>query len=355
MRTIDDMIDSAAMLDSGKHDHVLTPRFVGRRVSVHEDLVPCLMEHQATTHLCGRMSQRLVGRPPVPAGFFNETCDDAMYAYNLNTLIDRIVAKKGKSKRGGKTDWMFRCHGDHVRAVVGENYPAFGLDGMFENRTLLEAMHRIAFSQPQHTVVRPFVSRDRVICKVIFKDVRDGAEHYGLGAAFSNSEIGDGLFEVYGLIQRHSCTNSIVIDQGMRYKHVGGVGKFHAALSELIVSMGEAGKSAAEWLERMIFAKTIEIPDIGAMIDGVAKGYGWDDVVKLEMGIGTEGRSTLGGLVNGITWAAHRVYGDKPELMFELEQAAATILKQGIDRHEKARRRLDAVEYVPVPRQRVAA
>jgi hypothetical protein len=352
MKSIDEMVEAAALLDAGKHDHVLTPVFEGRRVSVDTDLVPCLMEHQATTHLAGRLSARLPNRPPVPAGFLNDTCDDDMYAYNLNKLIGRITAK------GGKTDWMFRCHDDHVRAVVGQNYPAFGLDGMWENRTLLETMRLIVKSQSNPNIIRPFVSRDRTICKVTFKDVTIGSEHFGIGSAFSNSEVGDGQFEVYGLIQKASCTNSIVINQGWKIKHVGGVFKFHNALDELAKSLGAAGTMAAEWLNKMMYSQRIEIPDFSAAIENISKGYGWDDAVKIEIGIGSEGRENVYGLVNGVTWAAHRQFGDKPDLMFEMEQAAATLLNQYVEHYEKRERRgLGATEFVPVrpQRERVAA
>lgn len=344
MKTISDMLDVASRLDSGKHDHVLTPNFIGRTVQVHEDLLPCRMEHQATTHLCGRLAQRLSGKPPVPASFFNTTCDDDMYAYNLNRLIGRITEK------GGKTDWLFRCHDANVRAVVSERYPTFGLDGYWENRTLLETLYRIVRSQPQHNLVRPHVDRDKLIAKVTFKDVRIGGEHFGIGAAVSNSEIGDGQFEIYGLIQRHACTNSIVIDQGWKIKHVGGVGKFHAALSELVASLGEAGQMAAEWLNAMMYSKEIVIPDLSEAIEKVAKGFGWDEAVTLEIGVGTEGQSNVFGLVNGITWAAHRVYGDKPEVMLGMEQAASIVLDRYVTQHERTHGQVRALEFVPAQR-----
>lgn len=347
MKTINDMLDMAAKLDQGKHDHVLTPQFIGRTVRVHEDLMPCAMENQATTHLCGRLAQRLIGRPPVPAGFFNNTCDPDMYAYNLNRLIGRIT------ERGGKTDWLFRCHDTNVRAVVSDRYPTFGLDGYWENRTLLETLRRIVQRQSSHNLIRPHVDRDRLIAKVTFKDVVAGGKHWGLGAAMSNSEIGDGQFQIYGLIQCRECTNSIVIDQGWSIKHVGGVGKFHAALSELAVSLGEAGTLAAEWLNTMMYSQEIVIPDIGDAIDKVAKGFGWDEAVSIEMGVGTEGQSNVFGLVNGITWAAHRVYGEKPDLMLQMEQAASVVLDKYVRQHER-NGQFRVLEFVPARVQQAA-
>ncbi len=319
VRSISDMVDVAYQYDQAKHDHVLSPHFNGRYVTVEPNMAPCVMEDGAIIGLCGRLTQRL-GKP-IPSAYFRHV-DADIFEHALNRHIEQ-------SK---KQQFMLRCSNDRVRAVVSDRYPAFGSDGMFENRLMLETLHRIVHAHGPHTLVRPTITRDNLTCKVVWKDLNTPDGVYGVGCLITNSEVGDGAFGVSALIQRHSCTNSIVFDVGQfeegrkRIPHIGGTAKFIVAMQELDKARGAATMEAMHWLQRLLDARSVVIRDIHSEIEKLAKQYKWDEATTIQVGIGTEGQPTVAGLVNGITWAAHQASQDA-DGMLEMERLGAYVLR----------------------------
>jgi len=192
-----------------------------------------------------------------------------------------------------------------------------------------------------HRLVRPHVSRDKIVARVLFYDQQVRNDVYGLGWYIANSEIGDGAFEVGAIIKRGSCDNTIAFDTenthvGMladgewrggfkRIPHIGGTNKYLVALQELASAHGTAIEAAMVYLNSFLASQKIEIPDMEAELKKMAKAYGWDEELMVSVAIGTEGQANVFGLVNGITWAAHTHVAD-PIQGFEMEKIAGKLL-----------------------------
>jgi hypothetical protein len=54
------------------------------------------------------------------------------------------------------------------------------------------------------------------------------------------------------------------------------------------------------------------------VIAGLCKQYGWGEDTKTRIAVGTEGRETRFGLINGITWAAHEVKNADEQSDYEI-------------------------------------
>ena len=83
---------------------------------------------------------------------------------------------------------------------------------------------------------------------------------------------------------------------------------------------------AATMVDSLIEADNEEI-DISAVLRSLAKQHGWGEPVQDAILMGTEGRQTRAGLVNGVSYAAHTAV-DEPTDQYELEVLAGGLLFQ---------------------------
>ena len=72
-------------------------------------------------------------------------------------------------------------------------------------------------------------------------------------------------------------------------------------------------------------AEEEQIPDFEAVLSGLARQHGWAQPVHSAVLIGTEGNTTRAGIVNGITYAAHRAV-EHPNDQVDMEILGGAIL-----------------------------
>lgn len=214
-------------------------------------------------------------------------------AYLLNQHVKTVPAESD--------NWFVRSYQSTVRAVLSKGYTNIG------NTELLELADQVIKQNPsaELTLVRPHLTPNTLHLKVVWKNVNVGKDgDYGLGVYIGNGEIGNRRLSIFPMIQRHSCTNSIIIDsdRGAEFIHRGSR---ESKMVILRATIAEVFPVAAEWLNKMILADGEKIPHFSDVIAGLAKEYGWSDRAAMNVAVGTEAHETRAGLVNGITYAAH--------------------------------------------------
>lgn len=200
----------------------------------------------------------------------------------------------------GSGRFMVRTYDNTVRAVLSEDYTPIA------NTELLEMVQSVIETEKATGVktVRPFLTPDSLSLRTVWRNINRGGGSWGIGVYISNGEIGNNRLRMYPLLQRHSCTNSIIVEsgKGVEFIHRGS----RAAKMVIMRSvMAEMFPLAAQALEKMIEAEAEQLPSFMSVLDGLATRYEWSDEVKLNVALGSEGRQTRAGLVNGVTYAAH--------------------------------------------------
>lgn len=218
--------------------------------------------------------------------------DPELRATNLNNHLERMNGAV----------WLVRAYDEACRAVVSEGFTTIS------NTEILDVLAGVVEQNqtPDFKLVRPSVTPDEINIKTVWKDVRRGGGNYGIGVYVGNGEIGNRRLRIYPIIQRHSCTNSIIVehDKGIDFVHRGN--KF-TKMVQIKSIIAELFGLAAEVLEKMIAAEAEAIPQFTDVLAGLSAHYGWDDKTYATVAIGTEGKDTRAGLVNGITFAAHTI------------------------------------------------
>lgn len=206
------------------------------------------------------------------------------------------------------TVWLVRAYDDACRAVLSEGFTTIG------NTELLDVLAGVVEQNltPDFKLVRPSVLPDEINIKSVWKNVRKGGGDYGIGVYIGNGEIGNRRLRIYPVVQRHSCTNSIIVehDKGIEFVHRGN--KF-TKMVQIKSVIAELFGLAAEALEKMIAAESEAIPRFTDVLAALAVQYDWDEKTHTTVAIGTEGKDTRAGLVNGITYAAHAIEREPSE------------------------------------------
>jgi replicative DNA helicase len=130
----------------------------------------------------------------------------------------------------------------------------------------------------------------------------------------TNGEIGQAKVRVLPLIQRHSCTNSIIVDDENAVS-VTHRGDWDYLQFRLLNALKNVFKLSFDWLQKVLDAEQTPIEDFTSVLEELSKQYGWTEEQKTSVAIGTEGQETLGGLVNGISYAAHEAVKDPSEMI----------------------------------------
>lgn len=263
--------------------------------------VPLALTDWAFNQICAKMGVAAFGRGStkgLPADYLM-ALQSKVRAYLLNYHLSDEYFKDSK--------WFIRANGDTCRAILSESY------ARIDNTEMLELLGSMVKEQPVpgFRVIRPHVTPDSINIKTIWKDINpnnNGGGNFGIGVYLGNGETGNRKLRLYPMIQRHACDNSIIIE------HEGGAEFFHRGLRVtkmlLIKSLfAEIFGIAADALDRMLKAERESIPDFQDVLSGLARRHGWDDSTVITVATGTEGQETRAGLVNGITYAAHRIFG----------------------------------------------
>jgi hypothetical protein len=302
--------------------------------------VPGGFERVANLNLETNALRQLLGRVSVP--FFGKgngtTMDSAdwetmlakypkYFAAVMNDLIPQLESK----------GLIVRTHGKDIRAILTDRY------GIVDNTQVLNAVREILVASgnemPDLQVVKSEVTRDRLDMRIVFQNPKiknpeivpqgetrrgdSGNRPYGFGAFVGNEETGRGGLSVKALIQRHGCTNSIIVEHkdNIQLRHLG---ETQVLLGRLQQSFADILPVAAQTLNRIYEVTNKALPNLTDVLSGLSKQYGWDDDTAKQVLIGTEGQETVMGLVNGVSFAASKIEDSASRV--EMETQAGAIL-----------------------------
>jgi hypothetical protein len=322
---IEHLVEESEALDEWKSDYGPAPvdgyyrlGADGRmQVSIDIDdngVVPYDMTEWAFRQMCGRLGK--VAHPgssrSLPATYLL-ACPAPLRAENVNHWIDR----------SGGERWFARTYKDEVRAILSDRYATL------DNTTVLkwtdEALETgNASSIRTHNTT---LTADVLHLRVLFREVDANEGAYAIGAYITNGEIGNRRMGVYPLVQRHSCTNSIMIPNGKYswdHRHIGNI---QVRRHTFAASIFEVLDGAAEALERLMAADD-PLPDFEEHLDRLVEERGWTSKQRDQILIGTEGRRSLFGIVQGVSSAANEV--EDSDEQADLQMEAGQILFQGV-------------------------
>lgn len=320
------LAEAALEHDRGKHDLIVAAKELNFLTVESSMMLPGVLLPDGTSkiiepwglqQLCAKLGPVVFGKgsgKSLPYDYFSAVSSD-LACHNLETHCQRSDAR-----------WMLRCHGERLRAVLDSKFPGGQVDGMFENRAYLEILRSFVDENEQATLLTSsHIDRDDLHLRIIWKSVntpQDGI--YGLGVYIGNSEVGRRKLQVLPLIQRTKCTNSIVGVAGdsLQLAHRGNYAAMRVMFKAAISSVLEG---SAELLARMLKAEEQKIENFADTLAKLAKDYGWTAAVHDQVLIGSEGKETLAGIVNGMTYAAQKL---DPNAQAELEQAAGKLLQK---------------------------
>lgn len=241
-----------------------------------------------------------------------------LFAINMNRAIARMPEK---------STWTVRTFENEVRAVLSKDYLIIDNDEMLgmlnDILTTQQAVHRIS--------TRSFINPDNMSVDVLFKDIYtgkgDGNGGFSLGVRVMNGETGKWKGGVYPIIKRHSCDNSITTDNRDLCYEFRHSGQNTAAAKRVLIAeaIGRILPFAAELVNGLIEAEEQQLPRFNDIVEGLSIKYGWGESITHTVFAGSEGKQSVAGIVNGLTFAAHKGT-DNPEKRVEMETAGGNIL-----------------------------
>ena len=244
----------------------------------------------------------------LPYGYARE-CPPNLRATNLNFWREDLPQDR---------KWFLRFNGDQCRAVLSDRYSPLANSELAEY--LLEQFG------DGYDIVRPYYDPDTLHLKFVTMADPDDS-NYAYGVYVGNGETGNRSLTVAGFVQRHACTNSIILtDNRWRVTHVS------KTKSEYLLTVrswvAEAMQLSMDQRERLAAAALEEVEDFTNVIERLCKQNGLTNEVRDSVLMGTEGQKTVMGLVNGLSWAAHQQ--DDPELQIDMEVLAGKYLQHGL-------------------------
>lgn len=315
---ISDLLYRSEEMDRGKSDSVVAPsqlRWLGKCASFQfgaesvwadgSGSTPLPLNLHAFRQVCSKLgaavwngtNRRQAPQRSLPVDFLLALPDE-IAERNMNWATENYASTFPKRK------WMWREYESepqegvstrNIRAVVDGLYPAIS-----NTELLYKASEMIAGGE--HKLVRPHLTPDEMNVRIALRDV---GENYAIGVYIGNSEIGTSKIRILPFIQRHSCTNSIVsVDGGMELVHRGDI---HALRVQAIAAMAQSLHATGAMLEKMVEAEKELVPNFQAVLRGLSLQYNWTEEISSAVTLGTEGQATRAGVVNGVTYAAHKI------------------------------------------------
>lgn len=292
----------------------------GNPKNVLSAMLPLKPNERAITHLCWKLGAAY-DLNSLDKQYFLALQDKApdLLAANLNHAIERMPVTKG---------WTVRAYEQTARAVLSDEYL------IIDNDTMLQTLNDVLVEDgTEHRISnRSFVNVDNMCVDIRFKDVvtpkadRGGNTKWGLGIRIRNGEVGDWSGGVYPALWRSGCDNSFALDDRTHsfvFKHFGQ--RTLASKKVMLkAAMAEILPFAATMLETMIEADGRELPKFGDVVNGLGLKHGWSEEFTQAVFSGSERNESVAGLLNGITWAAHKVA--KQEATVDAEFLAGRLL-----------------------------
>jgi len=290
---------------------------------------PLQINDRAFSQMCGKMGKVIMAdyrERTLPENYLR-----ALPAGLRADLLNSHAQAMGTEK------WLVRTYEDRARAVLSDRY------GQFDNSEILDllvqAMEADDGLKESTKPVRCFLDEDAMHVKIVWPNVTKGKDGgpYGIGFYVGNGEVGNYRARIYPVVQRHTCTNSIILrkEAGFEMYHKGDITAkrvmFKASLLEVFQGAGEV-------VQKMIEAEEEQLPQFSDILAGMTKQYNWSDREKMAVAAGTEGKTTRGALVNGVTYMAHTLYGDNHDTMVEWEMVGGDLLVAPDSVFSRARR-----------------
>lgn len=229
------------------------------------------------------------------------------FAMVMNELLDKYAQRSGRETSA----LLVRTFKKEARAIFTSMY------GAVNNTDMLNALKTIIEpsleQMPDIRSVRSEVTADDLHVQIVFRNITakeagydegNAKGTYGTGISVRNNEIGKGGIKVSSMIWRSSCTNSITVhnESAIDMRHVGSP---QALLTMLKAGMIQILKIVPKYANMFFEAEYQALPELSSIVAGMSKEYGWSEPFKDAVLIGTEGVSTLAGLINGVSFAAH--------------------------------------------------
>lgn len=286
--------------------------------------------YSLTKHAFTQMASKL-GQVAFPRTSKSLPTDALMAWQNLFPAETAALLNKHLEKR---SDMFLRTYGTSARAVLSTQYVDFPNTRLLQmvNDALplaeksLGQMGNVQMGKSFCTV-----TPDYLHARITLTNVMTDEGEYGLGVYIGNDEVGNGRLRVLPGVQRFSCQNSMVFDYDT------GLSLVHRGLNSLNANLVAASilnsfKIGMENLNVLLKAREIGIPDMSGEIEKLAKQYNWSVGIKNSVIMGTEGKENLFGLVNGLTFAAHKQH-ENDDNRVSLELLAGKMLIQRSNKH----------------------
>lgn len=278
-------------------------------------------------HALDQLGERLASSHGAPIARYVKAWDAETQEYLLNKHVSKYVAQPNNPRA-----WMVRSFAGDARAVLSQGYATIN------NNKLFTEFEKLTHGQnlPDLQVApQSYVGPDSMRFDTVWRNVNpvggvDGG--YGVGISFTNNYIGTGKFTAACLLWRGKCRNSIRVnlnESSLSMVHRGASAE-HLAVASIRAFINAMIEQSGAVVEAMVQAENavIDVPDWGALFDAALPGATkLTDKERDFALIGTEGRNTIGGLINAFTFAAHQP-GVSDARALELENAAGVLLMQ---------------------------
>lgn len=292
--TLQDLLDISREQDEAKDDFktkVSEFRFIEESGQIE---IPTMFGPRVNLRLNDRalmQATKKVG-PPRPPFTYLRDCPPHLKGYNLEQTRRELL--KGKPDQ----EWFVRAYQGESRAILSGMYTPIS------NTEILETTIELIGDTP-HKLIRPRIHPDYLFLKVQVadKDTADG--NYGIGAFIGNGEVGNYKLQVSSFVQRGPCANTIRYNKGgWEHKHIHISREMVFAF--LKAHIAEAFKLGPTLIDAVVRAQANKMPDLADVVTGLVKKHGLSQDARDNILLGTEGAYTSMGLVNGLSFAAHR-------------------------------------------------
>lgn len=330
--------------DDGKMQYTQASQLAG--IQVVDTSAPLGFTDEAFSQLLGRFSQSFFGYGKSHT-MKREDWQMIQRAYpqQFATIMNDVLSKYAQKTRNNGL--LMRTYDENIRAIFTSLY------GIVDNTQMLKGVREVLDEAktglPEMRLVRSEVTPDDMLVQVVWKNVQSpnaeanrpgdgfnlGEGSYGAGFSVRNGETGRNGISITPMLWRGPCTNSIILKSANTFamRHVGDSSSIIATIKTATYQMmpiAEAGLKAA------FEAEVTRLPSIADVINGFAKEYKWSDKVKDAVLIGTEGRDTKMGVINGVSYAAHKATNDNTDLMVDMSTLAGALLMAPIGVFERA-------------------
>lgn len=235
----------------------------------------------------------------------NETLPSPIVADILNHFLDENDGK----------EFLVRQFGENVRGILSDKYLI--MDHQWVLQQALTCLTNPQTGEVAQHIVAPGwrIEPDYMQASILLRTYTpDGGSDgpYGLGASVRNGTVGNASTGVSSIVMRTSCTNSIRQRKSdWTVRHVGSTDILALRESLIIGAFGEAFAFSTELVDAMIRSRQQRLPNVFDIIQSMVEGQKLPSSIEPIVVSGTEQQESLFGLVNGITYAAHKAYADE--------------------------------------------